>query len=176
MMRRCLLAVAIAVLIAGTETSAQQQGLVQKWVVPPTAYGVGYMTTCFADTPAEFDILSDFTVGYKVTDRYDTSGTLVESTWHATNFLDVYFNSTDPTKRAEAPPGEHQIAHYDYRTGLMHSTAMYVFLTVPGYGRILAQVGLFVYDFVNHEILYTRGPNDFFGGNYDWTPMCEALK
>ncbi|MGE5361607.1 MAG: hypothetical protein ACM3NQ_21535 [Bacteroidales bacterium] len=176
MMRRWLLAVAIAVLIAGSVMFAQEQGLVQKWVVPPTNYGVAPMTTCFAGTADQFDILNDVTVGYNVTSRYDRSGTLVEETWHATNSLDVYFNSTDPTKRAEAPPGAHQIAHFDYKTGLMNSTAMYTFLTVPGHGRILAQVGLFVYDFVNHQVLYSRGPNDVFSGTYDWTPLCEALK
>src|SRR5512139_3199041 len=106
MMRRCVVGVAIAVLVAGSMTFAQSQRRTEKFVVGPfseTEFVVGHC----AD--GNFDVLSDWVALMRGTDRYDKSGQFVQEVL----LYDIigeatYYNSLKPGNKLTGIPAEHE--------------------------------------------------------------------
>jgi hypothetical protein len=126
----------------------------------------------------DFEVIFDETdIVVAVTDHYDRSGALVVRQTHVTILgRSVYFNSTDPSKRVEGVPGEREnnrIFFADGEVSKWYLHGPYNMITVPGYGRILAETGTFIFD-ESGDLIFNSGLNQLMEG--DTAALCNYLR
>jgi hypothetical protein len=116
-------------------------------------------------------------------DRYDAAGTLVQSIVHAVFFSDRFYNSYSG-KEVYAVGGERQnnrlFDHPVYGpdgvtgvAGVQQGMGPMYQVTIPGYGKVLGQSGMYVYDY-RTETFVSHGPSQINDG--DLAALCDALK
>jgi len=184
---RFAVAVALAVVFAGTIGMAQGRGRVEKYVVGP----LDIVAVADPADPAYaplgrcdgFDILEDFGFVGTFMDRYDQSGKLVQRIAKFDYPYDRYYNSKNAAKEVYAVPGEHQSNQFvapvfdaagNYIGGVHHGSGPSAMITVPGYGNIFAETGTFSFDMTTWTMTYNRGHNQFFAA--DLAALCDYLK
>ena len=172
MKHRCVLGVAIAIMIAGSLTLAQGQGRIEKFGIGPEA-AVGFMVGHCAD--GNFDVLTDYVVLITGTIRYDKSGQYITDRYQVKLIGEsVYYNSTDPEKSVPGGPGEVENHRFDSKTGLYTGAGLSFKVRIPGYGLIFAETGHFVYDYSAGENVFNSGHNQFM--DQDLAALCKYLK
>lgn len=166
-MRRCVLGVALALLVAGGVLLAQGK---------PTRDLLLYEVrdNVVADCDG-FQVLGDYDILYRVTYRTDKAGNLTKE--FDRGFLSggpaVYRNSLDSSKTVTGIPKEHEIDLWDYENGLFTGRGPTYLITVPGYGRIFAETGRYVFDLNTGDLLFNSGQNQGFDGS---AALCDYLK
>jgi len=170
MMRRCVLGVAIAILIAGSVTFAQTQGRTEHYRIGPiadTGYLVGHC--------AGFDVLSDYVFLMTGVLRFDKSGQLVADRYQLKILGEsLYYNSENDQKSVAGGPGEVESQRIDPETGLRFGAGVAFKVRIPGYGLIFAETGHFIYDPGTGKFLFNSGHNQMIGE--DLEALCDYLK
>jgi hypothetical protein len=179
MMRRCVLGIAIAVLIAGGVTFAQQQGRMDKFdftfAVPHQPMG-----PC-----GDAVIYGTYEIDGKEMDRYDKRGQLIQAVaQYRTVQPTIYWLGTpDPgferipnTNVVMGVAGEVEIDRLDFATGRLYAQGSIFQATVPGYGRIFSETGHGVMDMnaTPWANLVNRGHNDYW--EQDLAALCDYLR
>lgn len=122
-----------------------------------------------------FQVLSDYNVEGFFQLKFDEDGNLVSARTHGKFTEDVWYNSEHPDIRIAAGPGEVQNEGYDFLgdppTVAIAGIASKV--TFPGYGVVFLDTGNIVFDLDTGEILFKRGPSDFYDGN--GSIICSVL-
>lgn len=178
-MRRCVLGFAIAVLIAGSVGFAQGKGRVfhDRYVTGLEEISMG---DCADYGVGSFEIWNDYQASIHDAILFDEDG--VTPKLVVENFKvisDVFYNSTNPTKRIAAGPGENQEVHYRYENGKLVSfqwSGPVVRVNLPGYGPIYSETGVFKrlwYEGSWHFIMNTAH-NQWVDGDIE--ALCWALK
>jgi hypothetical protein len=172
MMRRCVIGVGIAILIAGSVTFAQTQGRTEHYSIGPIA-DQGYPVGHCAD--GDFDVLTDYVFLMTGVVRYDKSGQPVADRYQFKLLGEsVYYNSTDPEKSVPGGPGEVENKRLDPKTGYWAGSGLSFKIRIPGYGLIFAETGHFVYDASAGEFVFQSGHNQF--ADQDLAALCDYLK
>ena len=184
MIRRCVLGVTIALLIAGTVALAQGPGLVVR-TTEPTGYE-GPLASCYdAGGQHLFDIMETYVGTIDRTKRYRTNGTLAQENMRLQVTYDRLYNSADPEKFLETSGENEEVRYiYDENGNLMtqySKGAIYKF-TAPAYGTVLLETGLAIFDRRNgYELLSNVGHNDvinfyYLGDASGLETICNYLK
>ena len=177
MTRRFPVAVVVAVLLAGTIAFAQGQGRVEKRTWNPLT-GTFFLGACDG-----FEIWEDVAQTNTYIDRYDASGTLVQSIVHAVFFSDRFYNSVNGNE-VYAVGGERQNNRffdqpvygpdgYTPAEGVQQGMGPMYQITVPGYGKVLGQSGMYIYDYRTGKFV-SHGPSQVNDG--DLAALCDYLK
>jgi hypothetical protein len=178
-------AVAIAVLLAGTIGVAQKQGRVTE-TNSTTEYNYPF-TTCYAGTADEFVINEKWVEVWRDMTRYDKNEpTQIEQIVRTVRFpTDVLTNSVSG-KTLSGGPGLRAEVRVIYENGVpvsIASSGPIIRFNVPGYGHVFIETGHSVFNVViddageHHLIVSNTGHNDY----RDWAPealeaVCNALK
>ena len=175
-MRRCVLGVAIAVLIAGSVVFAQQQGRMDKYeftvAAPHSLIG-----PC-----GDAAIFTKYEVAITVMDRYDKRGNLIQEILQARTVEPSIYYLGDPITYVQIPntkvvmgvPGETEIDRVDVVAGMLYAQGSIFQVTVPGYGRIFSETGHGVAITSPFTILVNRGHNDYW--EQDVAALCDYLR
>jgi hypothetical protein len=125
-------------------------------------------TEALADC-GSFQVLDDYDVTVEQTIYYDKDGNAVEI-HQAIKGTDTYRHSVT----GEAiTMGSHFMVHFDVATGLNSSTGLKYYLTVPGLGNVLLQVGHSVYNTNTGTWEFVAGPHQLKEG--DTADLCAAF-
>lgn len=169
-MRRCVLGVAIAILIAGSVTFAQTQGRTEHYSIGPiadTGYPVGHC--------AGFDVLTDYVFLMTGVVRSDKSGQPVADRYQFKVLGEsLYYNSNNVQKSVAGGPGEVENQRLDPKTGFWSGSGVPFKIRIPGYGLIFVETGHFVYDRNAGKFLFNSGHNQMIGE--DLEALCDYLK
>jgi hypothetical protein len=180
MVRRCVVSIAIAFLFAGSAVFAQGQNRIDKYVVGPTELLGLPLASC-----GSFDLFEDYKVLHTVIDRFDASGTTVlqkivqsqilyDRIYNPTNGKEVFaIPGTAQHNRFVLPVWEGIVFESPFLSGMHYAMGPLFFFTVPGYGRIAAQSGMFAYNGDTGELV-VHGPSQYFDG--DFAALCDYLK
>ena len=172
MMRRCVIGVGIAILIAGGVTFAQGQSRIEKYGIGPEG-AVGFVVGHCAD--GDFDVLTDYVVLITGTTRYDKSGQFITDRYQLKVIGEsLYYNSKAPEKSVSGGPGEVENHGFDPKTGLYTGAGLSFKVRVPGYGLIFAETGHFVFDYSAGKYVFNSGHNQFM--DQDLAALCEYLE
>ena len=122
-----------------------------------------------------FQVLSDYTVEVFFFLDLDDDGNPVSARAHGKYVSDVWYNSENPEIRIEVGPGAVQNERYDFlgdppTVAIAGLTSK---VTLPGYGLVFLDAGHIIFDLDTDEILFKRGPSDFYDGNGDI--ICSVL-
>ena len=186
MRTRIIVAVGVAVMLAGTIGFAQKQGRVTESTSTNT-YNFPF-TTCYAGTADEFDISEEFVEVVREMTRWDNSdpAQIVQKILTITYPTDVLTNSVSG-ETLSGGPGLRSEIRVIYKDGVPVSLAQsgpVIRWNVPGYGPVFIETGHAVFDVVfdaggneQHLIISNTGHNDY----RDWDPaaleaVCNALK
>ncbi len=122
-----------------------------------------------------FQVLSDYTVEGFFSLNFDDDGNLVSARAHGKFVEDVWYNSENPSIRIDAGRGAVQNERYDFLGDppTVAIAGLASKITFPGYGVVFLDAGLVVFDLDTDEILFKRGPSDFYDGNGDI--ICSIL-
>jgi hypothetical protein len=179
-MRRCVLGVAIAILVAGSVVFVQAQGraIQSRW----TEQVVGSVfVDCQTLGVGDFQVLNDYTASHHVMLLLDKDGALTQGIQNITYPVDEYYNSKDTTrsKVLYGGPGE----NWEYRA-LFENGEMVSYkisgnlwkIRVPGYGVVFAGQGRAVYEWdpaTNAWVkVFNSGPTPT---DADRVALCNAL-
>lgn len=173
MKQRMVVAIVVAMLLAGTMGFAQGQGRTEKIAYPQVALVGVYMWTC-GEGDTAFNVLNDFSYTYTETNRYDQTDTLVQTNGHLTITLDALYNENKPDNKVYGIPGEHQNNRIVWASGLNYGKGPSYDFVLPGQGPLFHNVGNFTYQLSSGIYLIFHGPNDFITGDY--AAACEYLK
>ena len=173
MRNRMVVAVVVAMLLAGTIGSAQEPSRTEKIAYPQVAFVGLYMWTC-GEGDTAFNIMNDLSYIYRETNRYDKTGTLVQTIGHLTITLDALYNEKKPSIRVYGIPGEHQINRIVWADGVNYGKGPSYDYVLPGQGPVFHNAGNFTYQLSSGVYLVFHGPNDFITGDY--ATVCEYLK
>jgi len=177
MMRRLVLAIAVALLVAGTVAFAQNQGRTDKFeftiAVPNQFIGV-----C-----APYQVVTRYEVAVVVMDRRDKNGDLVqEIASYRTITPSLYFlaDYSDPPVRVNdntvmGVPGEVEIDRYVVAENQTHAQGAIFQATIPGYGRVFSQTGNTLLDMSTNPltVLTHRHHNQYW--DQDVAVVCAYL-
>lgn len=174
---RMAVAVAVAVLVAGTIGFAQGQGRVVESLGGEVWQGV-FISECVADDGSLFDVMNDYEATWRDLTRYEKNGDIAQIVRTVRFPKDVFTNSVTG-KTLYGGPGERNEVRFIYEDGVLVniiSTGPVLRINVPGYGPVFIETGHAVYD-ENHVLLFDSGHNDYRG----WAPeaveaLCNALK
>ena len=172
MKKRVVVAIAVALLVAGSATFAQHQGRTEQFRFTVTDTGL-LLGSC-----GDFDILWDDVLLLSGSLRYDKNGVLVKELDHF-NILGQtrYYNSEDRDKFVLGGPGEVENDHVVYVDG---TAALNLFsglsfkVVLKGYGAIFLQTGHTVYDLQTGEVLFQAGHSAYF--DQDLAALCDVLR
>ena len=182
-MRRCVLGVAIAILIAGGMTFAQeqgkgQQGLMQKveyvWEQPGLVIGPcgnAVIVTRFRVAATE---IYHYAKGDSINpvSLVASYRSIEPSLYYLGNASSEKHEPIPGTKTAMGVPGETEIDHVDFVKGIFKGQGSIFQVTVPGYGRLFSETGHQVADLA-YNWLSNRGQNDFWEQHLE--PLCDYL-
>jgi hypothetical protein len=174
MMRRCVLGVGIALLVAGSVTFGQSQRRTQKFSVQ------GSYTNFLVGQCDGFEIWSDWVELLTWVDRVDKNGQFAQEVGREKLLgQSLYYNSTNFDKAVAGGPGEAANFRWDAKTGRVYNSAVSWKVTVPGYGIIFAETGATVYQcdpytFENCQLVSNTGHNQFI--DEDLAALCDYLK
>ena len=178
MMRRCVLGVAIAVLIAGGVTFAQQQGRTDKYdfnfSVPEQEMGPCGSAFVYAT----------YEIEGKETSRSDKLDQPIQViTQYRTVKPTIYWLGTaggdrvPGTRVAMGVAGEVEIDRLDVATGIVYAQGSIFQVTVPGHGRLFSETGHMALDSnsTTHPwtALLNRGHNEYW--EKDLAALCNYL-
>jgi hypothetical protein len=175
MMRRCVLAIAVSILIAASVTFAQEQGRQQK-IDSTWATSNMFLGPCDANTA----VFAAFEVAITQILHKDKEGHVISETQEIRTIKpSIYFlgdSSSTPipnTKVAMGNPSEVQINQLDYVKMVFTSRGSIYQVTVPRYGRLFSETGLTVWDPATFAPLVNRGHND--STEQDVAALCDYL-
>lgn len=122
-----------------------------------------------------FDVLSDSTIEGFFFLNFDADGNLVSARLHQAFVDNVWYNSEYPDIMIEAGPGQVINERYDFLGDppTVIAAGLSAKATVPGYGIVFVEAGTVLIDLTTDEVLYNRGPADFYEGNGD--VICSIL-
>ena len=174
MMRRLLVGVAIALLVAGSVAFAQDQGRTVKY-----EYTIGWGTVIGPCGDAV--ILSGADLKITWIDRYDQDGTLIQSVINIrTASPAVYFLAESPDtpeplndRRVMGVPGEVQTERIVYAENRAYVQGSIFQATVPHYGRIFSETGHTALELPFWTPLSDSGHDDSY--TQDFAALCAYL-
>jgi hypothetical protein len=172
MKKRIVVAVAIALLVAGSVTFAQQQGRAEtyRFTLTETAMPLG---SC-----GDFNIVWDDVVSIHGVLKFDKNGDPVKRV-EILKIIGqaVYYNSSNPDKFILGGPGEGMPATYMYEDGvptLILFKGLLWKVMLKGYGHILMETGYQEIDLQTGELLVATGHNQV--QDQDLAALCDYLK
>jgi hypothetical protein len=176
--RRFPVAVAVAVLLAGTIAFAQGNGKVTQYRDQFPVVGE-YVGDCATDA-GNFTVLTDYQASMRGTTFADASGHIYREVQSFRIMSSVYYNASDHDKSLPGGPGENEQNQYAFDgNGLMiehiFSGPAYKII-VPGYGPLFMETGhgRFVYENGAWVNKFNSGHNQKIDG--DLVALCEFLK
>ena len=130
--------------------------------------GQGYVGYC-AD--ADFEVWEDVTWKVTVKDYYNKDGEFIREKIHWT-VEGVVFNYDNPDFSL---PYKNSVytEHYTAETNVSRFTGLVALVTLPGYGNIFIDVGVFAINWDDGTITFEAGKHQFWYGNVD--ALCEHL-
>jgi hypothetical protein len=176
MMRRCVLGVAIAILIAGGVTFAQDQGRTARYEFTAAAEHQ-LIGPC-----GDYAIFAKYEVAVSVMDRYDKRNNLVQEILQARTIAPEVYWVGDPetfvavpnTSEVTGVAGETEIDRIDFATGMAYGQGSIFQVTVPGYGRIFSETGHMATALTSpFTLLFNRGHNQLW--EQDVVALCDYL-
>jgi hypothetical protein len=181
MMRRCVLGVAIAILIAGSVVLVQAQGRVIQNRFTEQVVGSVFVD-CQALGVGDFQVLNDYADSVHQMILLGNDGLPTQAIVSLKYSLDAYYNSKDTSKSnvLYGGPGENWEYRWLFENGEVVSYAIsgnLFKLRVPGYGVIYPGQGRAVYEWdptTNGWVkIFNSGPTPTV---QDKVAVCNALK
>ena len=174
---RMIIAVVVAVMVAGTIGFAQKQGRVVESFGSESFNGL--FTSCYDDKGVLlFNVMERYEGTWRDMTRYNKYGQIEQMVRTVTFPVDVIWNE-DTEKSLSGGPGLRNEVRFIYSNGVLVSittSGPVIRFNVPGYGPVFIETGRAVYD-ANHQLVSNTGHNDY----RDWDPaalaaVCNALK
>jgi hypothetical protein len=174
---RMVVAVVIAIVLAGTIGLAQGKARTEKFEGDPFL-NLGYFIGSCSPT---VDVLNDAKLQITSTLHYDKDGVLVKEIDYV-HLLepDAYYLANHATgvringNTLYGNPGEHEVDHYSFLLGVMSFTGPAFRVTVPGYGTIFAETGHAIRVLPTWDWVANTGWNGF--QDQDVAALCDYLK
>ena len=176
---RIILAVVVAVMLAGTLGFAQGQGRVVQDRFTDTWEGV-FVGGCINDYGETFDVMNRLEMSAKKTTIYDKKGQIAQVVVNAKATTDIFWNSLEPEKSLRGGPGENQEVRWTYENGevvLLQQSGPTVRINLRGYGPIYIETGHARIDPNTYEVYFNSGWNHYWDGDPAAAEaLCNALK
>ena len=170
---RIVIAVAVAVLLAGTTGFGQGQGRIERSEGTFAVQGQ-VMGPCGSAW-----VVAQYTVAWKQMDRYDNGGVLVESVIQnsAIGSSLYYLGNEGDAAPSDAKvvigvPKEPENVRIDWVKNILSDQGDIFHVTVPGYGTIFAAVGHAVYDMSTDPLTTLHSSPQYAG---DVAALCDYL-
>lgn len=107
---------------------------------------------------------------------YDENGeqvkTILNTDFRGTN---IYYNFDNPEYFIKGSPGEGQNMRFNYENGILSMSGVFNKIIIPGYGPILMETGLTVWDLDTGEMLFNTGRNQYLNDG-DFEALCDYLR
>jgi hypothetical protein len=174
---RFVVAVAVAVVLAGGVAFTQGQGRVVRdnWT-ETSSYILG---TCLDDDGTPFEINDEYEVSYQRAIHMDEEGEVQQIVVNLKVNWEIFSNSIDASKFLWAGPGENQHGILKYEGGQLVSnqwSGLPNKVIVPGYGPVFMETGVLRWD-ENWVTLSNTGHNDLYSpGPETLVALCNFLK
>jgi hypothetical protein len=173
---RMIVAVAVAVVLAGTIAFAQQGRVVES--TGTSGISEWQVVSCLDDNGNPFDVMETYEETWRDMTRYGKDGNLDQIIRTYRYPTDLYWNSVTE-KSLIAGPGQGSEVRFTYENGVLvnlFASGGLVRVNVPGYGHIFIETGHTMWD-ANHQLIWNTGHNQY----RDWDPaaleaLCNALK
>ena len=174
-MRRCILGVAIAVLIAGSVVFGQGQGAaVQEYFSLWISGAVGHC----GPLDGGFDVVQDGFIEVHLTTVYDPQTGLPTHGRETDKVSDAVIRNSLSGKSLDVGPGMTSQTLYRYddagNLALVEGLALQGKVMVPGYGWIFMETGHVRLDPATWTVLFDSGHSSYW--NQDLTSLCEFLQ
>ena len=176
---RMIIAVVVAVMLAGTLGFAQSQGRAVHKESTGAWEGV-FVSGCINDYGETFDVMNRFETSVKDTTIYDKKGQIAQVVRSIKFTTDIFWNSLEPEKSLRGGPGEGEELRWTYEDNvmvLMHQSGAIVRVNLRGYGPIYAETGHARVDPNTYEVYFNSGWNHYWDGDPAAAEaLCNALK
>jgi hypothetical protein len=174
-----IVAVGVAVVLAGTLGFAQSQGRAVHSEFTETWEGP-FVTGCINDYGETFDVMNRYEAPIKDTTIYNKQGQITQIIRSVKFMNDIFWNSLEPEKSLRGGPGERNEIRWTYENGelvLMQQSGAIVRINLRGYGPIYIETGHARIDQITHEVIFNSGWNHFWDGDPAAAEaLCNALK
>ena len=176
---RMIVAIAVAIMLAGTLGFAQSQGrAVHKEFTG--AWEGAFVSGCINDYGETFDVMNRFETSLKDTTIYNKQGQIAQVVRSVKFTTDIFWNSLEPEKSLRGGPGENQEVRWTYENGevvLLQQSGPTVRINLRGYGPIYIETGHARVDPNTGEVYFNSGWNHYWDGDPAAAEaLCNALK
>ena len=179
MRTRIIVAVGVAVMLAGTIGFAQSQGRAVHTESTGSWEGV-FVGGCINDYGETFDVMNRLETSAKDTTIYDKKGQIAQVVMNAKATTDIFWNSLEPEKSLRGGPGENEEIRWTYENDLvvlMHQSGAIIRVNLRGYGPIYIETGHARVDPNTYEVYFNSGWNQYWDGDPAAAEaLCNALK
>jgi hypothetical protein len=176
---RIVVAVAVAVILAGTMGFAQSQGRAVHTESTESWEGV-FVSDCINDYGETFDVMNRYDASLKDTTIYNKQGQITQVVRSVKFMTDIFWNSLEPEKSLRGGPGERNELRWTYENGeqvLMQQSGPVIRINLRGYGPIYIETGHARIDPNTYEVHFNSGWNHLWDGDPAATEaLCNALK
>jgi hypothetical protein len=173
-----IVAVAVAVMLAGTMGFAQGQGRVVHTPFEETWEGV-FVEGCLDDYGGTFDVMNHFEASWNTTTIYNKKGEIAQVIRTVKFTRDIFWNSVTE-KSLTGGPGERNELRWTYENGvavLMQQSGPLIRINLRGYGPIYIETGHARVDPNTYEVYFNSGWNHYWDGDPAAAEaLCNALK
>ena len=176
---RMIVAVVVAVMLAGTLGFAQSQGrAVHKEFTG--GWEGAFVSGCINGYGETFDVMNRFETSVKDTTIYDKKGQIAQVVRKVKFTTDIFWNSLEPEKSLRGGPGENEEIRWTYENDLvvlMHQSGAIIRINLRGYGPIYFETGHARVDPITYEVYFNSGWNHYWDGDPAAAEaLCNALK
>jgi hypothetical protein len=176
---RIIVAVGVAVMLAGTIGFAQSQGRAVHTESTGSWEGV-FVGGCINDYGETFDVMNRLETSARDTTIYDKKGQIAQVVRNIKFTTDIFWNSLEPEKSLRGGPGESEEIRWTYENGetvLMQQSGNIVRIILRGYGPIYIETGHARVDPNTYEVYFNSGWNHYWDGDPAAAEaLCNALK
>jgi hypothetical protein len=166
---RFVVAVAVAVVLAGGVAFSQGQGRVERFVVTEGPYDE-VMVDC-----GDFLVWESYSVTFRGALQMDADGSPIRIVEHLSTFDALYYNGSDPSVSISAD-GEHALRRWDLADGLLYMSGPGVRLKIPHGPLVFLHTGHWIWDtsVTPWKLVFQKGRSDLFANEVD--ALCRALR
>jgi hypothetical protein len=166
---RFVVAVVVAVVLAGGVASSQGQGRVERFLITEGPYDEA-MVDC-----GDFVVWESYSVTFRGVLRMDADGNPVQIVEHLSTFDALYYNGNDPELAIQAY-GEHALRRWGLADGLLYMSGPGVRLKIPHGPLVFLHTGHWIWDTTATpwKLVFQKGRSDLFDNEVD--ALCNALR
>jgi hypothetical protein len=166
---RFVVAVAVAVVLAGGVATTQGQGRVEHFAIAEGPFDE-IMVDC-----GDFLVWESYSVTFRGIRRMDAAGNPIQIVEHLSTYDAVYYNGNDRSIDVEAY-GEHGLRRWDLADGLLYMSGPAVRLKIPNGPLVFLHTGHWIWDTTATpwELSFQKGRSDLFDNDID--ALCRALR